>query len=283
METRANYVAVGGFVLFCAMALVVTLLWLAGAQYSHEYEYYQTTFHGAVTGLGKGTAVRYNGIDVGRIEDIAFDPSDPQAVVVTMQIQPGLRIRTDSVTSIEPQGLTGGSFVEISGGKKDSPLLVTGPGDRYPVIKSAPSALQKLVAGTPELLAKLNAVTDRLTVLLSDENQKHFAGTLANLDQTTAALAGSSGDIKTSLANLAVASKQLPETVATANESMKKVGKLADDADGFVRGDGLSQLAGLIADTRRTVSSLNRLTEQLDRQPTKLIFGDRRKGYTPHE
>src|SRR5512147_3043466 len=116
METRANYVAVGAFVLACILALVITLLWLAGFQYSHEYEYYRTNFHGAVTGLGKGTAVRYNGIDVGRVDDLAFDPNDPQVVIVTLQIQPGLGIRTDSVSSIEPQGLTGGSYVEISGG-----------------------------------------------------------------------------------------------------------------------------------------------------------------------
>lgn len=281
METKANYVAVGAFVLSCILALVITLLWLAGTQYSHEYEYYQTNFHGAVTGLGKGTAVRYNGIDVGRVDSLAFDPNDPQVVIATLQIQPGLGIRNDSVSSIEPQGLTGTSYVEISGGTKDAPLLTAAPGQTYPVIKTAPSALQQLTRGAPELLAKLNTIADRLTTLLSDENQRHLTATLANLDATTTALASRSGEIEASLDNLSVASKALPGTIASANESLVKVGKLADDADGFVRGDGLAQLAGLIGDTRRTVSNLNRLTEQLDRQPTKLIFGDRRKGYAP--
>lgn len=283
METRANYVAVGAFVLTCAMALVVTLLWLAGTQYSQEFDYYQTNFRGAVTGLGKGTAVRYNGIDVGRVTDLAFDANDPQVVVVTLQVQPGLGIRVDSVSSIEPQGLTGGSYVEISGGTKNAPLLTALPGQRYAVIKTAPSALQQLTRGVPELLAKLNTVADRLSVLLSDDNQKHVAATLNNLDQISTTLARSSDDYRNALANISAASDELPETVASAKESMKKIGRLADDADGFVRGDGLAQLSGLIADTRRTVSSLNRLTDQLDRQPTKLIFGDRRKGYTPHE
>jgi phospholipid/cholesterol/gamma-HCH transport system substrate-binding protein len=281
METKANYVAVGAFVVTCILALVITLLWLAGAQYSQEYDYYQTNFHGAVTGLGKGTAVRYNGIDVGRVDSLAFDPNDPQVVIVTLQIQPGLGIRTDSVSSIEPQGLTGGSYVEISGGTKDAPLLAAEPGQKFPVIKTAPSTLQQLTRGAPELLAKLNTIADRLTAVLSDENQQHLTNTLANLDKATAALAARSGDVDATLASLSAASKGLPETVANANQAMVKIQHVADDADGFVRGDGLAQLAGLISDTRRTVSSLNRLTEQLDRQPTKLIFGDRRKGYTP--
>ena len=34
-------------------------------------------------GLGKGTAVRYNGIDVGRVSQLDFDPDDPKRVIVT--------------------------------------------------------------------------------------------------------------------------------------------------------------------------------------------------------
>jgi phospholipid/cholesterol/gamma-HCH transport system substrate-binding protein len=44
METRANYVAVGAFVLACVIGLVVTILWLAGVLYSQEYAYFQTYF-----------------------------------------------------------------------------------------------------------------------------------------------------------------------------------------------------------------------------------------------
>src|SRR5476649_2539164 len=104
METKANYVAVGAFVMICVLGLVVTLLWLAGAQYSQEYAYFQTHFKGPVTGLGTGTIVRYNGIDVGRIKDLQFDPNDPQSVVVALQVRPNLNIREDSEASIESEG-----------------------------------------------------------------------------------------------------------------------------------------------------------------------------------
>src|ERR1700741_5396583 len=99
METKANYVAVGAFVLACVIGLVVTILWLAGAQYSQEYSYYQTFFKGPVTGLGKGTITRYNGIEVGRVTDLVFDPNAPQRVLVTMQVQPNLNFRGDSFAS----------------------------------------------------------------------------------------------------------------------------------------------------------------------------------------
>jgi len=281
METKANYVAVGAFVLACMLGLVITMLWLAGIQYSQEFAYYQTNFTGPVTGLGKGTTVRYNGIEVGRVDALRFDPNDPQVVIVTLQMQPHLGIRVDSVASIESQGLTGGSYVEITGGSKNAALLERQEGQRYAVIKSKPSTLQQLATGAPELLAKLNKAADRLNGVLTKENQEAFTHILANLDESTSMLARRSGDIDASIVNFSVASKALPHTVADADASVKKFGQLSSDTDDFVKGEGLAQLAQLLADTRKLVVSLTVLTNELNRQPTKVLFGDRRKGYTP--
>jgi len=281
METKANYVAVGAFVLACMLGLVITMLWLAGIQYSQEFAYYQTNFTGPVTGLGKGTTVRYNGIEVGRVDALRFDPNDPQVVIVTLQVQPHLGIRVDSVVSIESQGLTGGSYVEITGGSKNAALLERQEGQRYAVIKSKPSTLQQLATGAPELLAKLNKAADRLNGVLTKENQEAFTHILANLDESTSMLARRSGDIDASIVNFSVASKSLPRTVADADASVKKFGQLSSDTDDFVKGEGLAQLAQLLADTRKLVVSLTVLTNELNRQPTKVLFGDRRKGYTP--
>ena len=76
---------------------------------------------------------------MGRITDLQFDPNDPQSVIVTLQVQPNLNIREDSVASIESQGLTGGTYVEISGGTAKSPLLVAKAGQQYPVIRTKQS------------------------------------------------------------------------------------------------------------------------------------------------
>jgi phospholipid/cholesterol/gamma-HCH transport system substrate-binding protein len=281
METKANYVAVGAFVMICILGLVVTLLWLAGVQYSQEFTYYQTSFKGPVTGLGKGTTVRYNGIDTGHVTDLEFDPNDPQMVIATMQIKPGLSIREDSEASIESEGLTGGSYVEISGGTKNSPLLQAPEGGGYPRIKSKPSSLQQLFQSAPELMAKLNVTADRVNELLNDKNRQAFSDILANVNKTTGALARRSGDIDTMLANFSRASKRLDPVLADTDVTVKKVGKLTVDMDEFVNGEGRSQLSTLLTETRGLVESLTRLSNELDRQPTKLLFGDRRKGYTP--
>lgn len=288
METNANYVAVGAFVLACVIGLVVTILWLAGVQYSQEYAYYQAFFKGPVTGLGKGTITRYNGIEVGRITTLEFDPSDPQRVIVTMQVQPNLNIRDDSVASIESQGLTGGSYVEISGGTASAPLLVAHGDQPYPVIKTKQSTFAQLEQSAPEVVAKLDIAASRINDLLNDNNRRAIAHVLANLDETTEVIARRSADIDATIANanktmanLDQASRDIRPTLDHVDLTVEKYGKVADDADAFINGDGLAQLSDLIGEARRLVGSLDQLSDQLNRQPTKLLFGDRRKGYEP--
>ena len=289
METRANYVAVGAFVLACVIGLVVTIMWLAGAQYSQEYSYYQTYFKGPVTGLGKGTITRYNGIDVGHVTDLKFNPDDPQSVIVTLQVQPNLNIREDSQASIESQGLTGGTYVEIGGGTAKSPILTAKDGQEYPIIRAKQSTLQQLEQSAPEVVAKLNVAVTRLNDLLNDKNRKAVTDVLANLDQTTTTLARNSTQIdatiknaNTAMANLRDTSASLKPTLEHADATFTKFSKTADDADAFIKGDGLAQLSDLIGDMRRLVASLTKFSDQLNRDPTKLLFGDRRKGYDPN-
>jgi phospholipid/cholesterol/gamma-HCH transport system substrate-binding protein len=290
METKANYVAVGAFVLACMLALVVTVLWLAGVQYSQEYVFYQTKFTGSVTGLGKGTVVRYNGIEVGRVENLDFAPNDPSSVIATLQVRPDLSIYNDATASIASQGLTGGSYVEIIGGKKrdDASKLPKSSSKPYPEIKSVPSTWALIQETAPQVVDKVNKIADKLNLLLDDKNRASFAHILANLDTLTSTLAARSGEIDATLRNtseatrnLATASRQLGPALAQANVTLGKLDKLATDADAVVTGDGIAQLSSLIADARRLVTSLTKLSDELNREPTRVIFGDRRKGYEP--
>ena len=270
METKANYVAVGAFVLACILGLVIALLWLVGAQYSQEFAYYDTHFTGAVTGLSKGTAVRYNGIEVGRVGDLQFDPNDPRVVIATLQVDPKLKLHEDSVASIESQGLAGGSYVEIAGGTQNSPILKARPGEKHPVLKSKPSSLEALFQGTPELIARLNVLSARLNDLVNDQNRAAISGILANLSTTTAVFSKRSAEIDSMLVNLSAASKNV-------DSAARHLDQLSVDTDHMITGGGPQ----LIAETRGLIASLTRLSNKLERDPSKIIFSNQHEGYKP--
>jgi phospholipid/cholesterol/gamma-HCH transport system substrate-binding protein len=309
METRANYVIVGAFVLICIIGLFIAVLWVAGSQFREEYTYYRTYFTGAVTGLGKGTVVRYNGIDVGHVYDVAIDDADPKRVIVTLQNDPKVKIHVDSVATLESQGLTGATYVEIEGGTATSPLLTAEPGQPYPVIPSKPSTLQLLAQSGPEMVQELKLAGQRFGDLFNDQNRKALADTLEHLNATTAEIDSHAEDLGKTLTNLRTSTETLNRTLLsadraintadrslqsidhaadsiqtasdTANVTVQKVGHLADDADKVVNGQGITQFTLLMAQTRALVASITRLSNDLEREPTKLLFGDQRQGYTP--
>jgi phospholipid/cholesterol/gamma-HCH transport system substrate-binding protein len=203
-------------------------------------------------------------------------------------VQPNLNIREDSVASIDSQGLTGGSFVEITGGTAKSSLLVAKEGERYPVIRTKQSTFAQLQQSAPELVAKLNTAASRLNDVLNDDNRRAIAHVLANLDETTQVIARRSADIDATIAHANEAMAKLDDTanglkptIQQVDLTVRKYGKVADDADAFINGDGLAQVSDLIGELRRLVGGLTEFSDQLNHTPTKLLFGDRHKGYEP--
>jgi phospholipid/cholesterol/gamma-HCH transport system substrate-binding protein len=138
------------------------------------------------------------------------------------------------------------------------------------------------------VVAKLSVAASRLNDLLNDNNRRSIAHVLANLEETTQVIARRNADIDAAIghankamANLDTASGSLKPAIEQVDLTLRKYGKVADDADAFINGDGLAQLSDLIGESRRLVSNLNEFSGQLNRQPTTLLFGDRRKGYEP--
>jgi len=312
METKANYVAVGAFVLGIMIVLFVSVLWVARVQFRDEFKRYETFVHGPVTGLGVGAIVRLNGIDVGRVEDIAFDPDNSLQVQVGLKIKEGTPIKTDSMVSMETQGLTGVSYVEISGGNQNSPPLEPKPGHKVPIIQSKPSALQQVFESAPELLTHFVAIADRLALLLDDKNLTSLSDTLSNVSQITGAVASSQDDLKAILGNGAKATANLDQTLtefratvakydgiadhanqalASANDTVKKLDQLSSTLTGLVNDSrpqvrdfttvGLPQLTQLLSEMRTLVASLTKVSTELERDPQRFIFGDRREGFNP--
>jgi phospholipid/cholesterol/gamma-HCH transport system substrate-binding protein len=312
MEARAGYVAVGAFVLAVLGGILVATLWLARVQFETQYQYFETHVAGVSGGLGTGALVRLNGIEVGRVARIDLDPKDPKLVTLLLQVRDTIEIRADSVASVETQGLTGVSYVEISGGTLGSPVLTTSAGQAYPQIASRPSLLQEVFDNAPELVTRLLVIADRVESVLDDRNRAAIAQTLDNIRDTTAVfdrrskdidqlivdsgetmhnLADASATLKTALANLDRASGNADRLIATANTTFEHATKLASDLDAVVQAsrpglhdlttNGTAQLDELLSDARRLLASLNRVSTGLERDPSRLLLGDRHEGYQP--
>jgi phospholipid/cholesterol/gamma-HCH transport system substrate-binding protein len=272
----------------------------------------EDTVRHSVNGLDAGAPVRLNGINVGRVANIQQNLENPQEVRLLLQIQQDAIIRADSVASLEMQGLTGGWYVEISGGTLASPRLTATAGGRYPTIASRPSSMDALFNNAPELMKHLNVIADRLEAVLDDRNRRAISETLANVSDLTTRLDQRSQDLDrlladggTSLQNLARASATLnvllehfqgraadvDRLIASANLTLAQATSLARNLNDVVRTSrpGLHELTttvparldALLMMANRLTASLDRVSAELERNPSSILFGARQDGYKP--
>ena len=251
METRANYMLVGGFVLLLAAGLAAFVLWFAKLQFDTEFARYDIRFTGTVTGLNEGSPVRYSGVRVGAVTDIRLDHDDPSQVVVTIEVESTTPVRQDTHASLEIEGLTGARYVLLTGGSPDSQPLAAGPGRDYATIPSESSGLQQVLEGAPELLASANLLLAQANAFLSPTNRENLEVTLANLRTLSGALAERGDDI-------GVLIEETGQTMATLNRTsghfeslINQVrddsARLADRAD-----DAVAAVEGLAASLDRS-------------------------------
>src|SRR5215813_11509676 len=165
METRASYIAVGSFVLALFVGLLGFVVWIGKFQGQVELARYDILFAGSVTGLQVDGTVRYRGIPVGRIADIKIDPRNIATIRVTIEIKADTPVRTDTVASIELQGITGVTYILLKGGTQESAALPVTMEAPYPVIKTVPSGIERLFESAPDLLSKATVLVDRVTLL----------------------------------------------------------------------------------------------------------------------
>lgn len=312
METRAHYAAVGAFVLAMITLAFATVLWLARSELTTQYAYYNIYFSGPVTGLRNGAVVEYNGVPVGKADDVRIDPDNVALIRVTIEIDQKVAIKTDARASVETNILSGVSFIQIVGGTQEAELLRPQGNQRYPVIESTPSRLASVAAAGPQLVNKLNETADRLNDLLDEKNRRALTESLDNLRVFTAGLAERSNDLAeiSANANAAIVATStllgnidrsysapdgIGERLATAIADFDRVARnLADtnrqlqlalqDVRPGLRSfsqQTLTDVGSLVAEARQLISGLSRLASGIERDPSSLLLGDRREGYRP--
>ena len=303
MEKNANYALVGLSTLILTVALMVFVVWLARLRINAEYDLYDIVFAGPVRGLSEGGEVHFNGIKVGEVTKIALDKTNPQNVIARVRMTQDVPVRVDSYATLEPQGITGLNYIQISAGTPAKPLLQdvacknVGIGRQcIPVMKSQRSAISDLLEGGGTVLTSTIEALHRVNQVLSDENIKTFTAALSDaqsvtaelrerksiiadaqsaiqhLDEATGAIADLSrtanglvgGDGKRMVKNLADAAVEAKSAAADARAMVSRLqGPTSDFAT-----NGLPQITAAVIQLQTAAESLDRLVSEVESSPT---------------
>jgi len=201
METRANYVAVGFFTLVVLLASFGFIYWVSEYDQGATLRPVTVRIEGAVTGLAPGSEVHFNGIKVGKVDRLIFDPKDPRVVYAYSQIDDTTPVRTDTKAVIGSQGLTGIAYISLEGGSPDAASLfdAAGPGTA-PIINAQPSAVQDILETVRDVAVKANKALESVQEFV-EENRQPVSNAVRNVEKFTQALEKNSEGVDKFLAS----------------------------------------------------------------------------------
>ncbi|MGI9336278.1 MAG: MlaD family protein, partial [Gammaproteobacteria bacterium] len=185
----------------------------------------------------------------------------------TVELGAETPIRVGDEASLQFQGITGVSFVEIEGARADNAPLVAREGQPRPVIPSKPSAIEQLFTSAPDLLARAVVVLERFSALLNADNRRRVSNVLADLESVSGTLASRKENIGRIIDSIDSLGTELQSTVAAARSMAEHMDGLITEAsdtlrdtDKLVEGD----LRAMIKDIRATAKDLRTAANSAD-------------------
>lgn len=312
METRAHHVLIGLVTVLVVAGAMLFGLWLTKSSVDTAFKDYEVVFNEAVSGLSRGSPVQYNGIKVGDVSSLRLDPKDPRRVLARVRLSGDTPVKEDTQAKLTLAGVTGNSFIQLSGGTPQSPEL-KGKDGKLPVIVASPSPISRLLNDSSDLVTNINLLLHNANQMFSEGNIERLSNTLANLEQTTGAFANQKGGISAAIEQLAQVGKQANATLAetqalmrnangllgnqgkqaigSAEQAMQALAESAATLNSLLQDNrqsiddgaqGLNQLSPAIRELRETLNALKGISRRLEADPSGYLLGrDNNKEFQP--
>ncbi|MDP1522134.1 MAG: MlaD family protein [Methylotenera sp.] len=299
MENRAYAIAVGIFTLVLGIGLVFAYWWISGSQQARTA--YTVSSQLPVTGLSPEAAVKFRGVDVGKVIDISIDPSSQTTVMINIAVAQNLKLTSEAYAELRRQGLTGLAYIDLN---DESINLTALPASS--IIPLRPTLVDELMSKGPELTAQLETLLRNSSQFTASANQfltkidiQKLNNTIANFEKASekALPAIDSATNMFNNANKMVSDKnqvQLAQTLETMQQTFDATKPLIDElsltakkfhhtTDQFeistnqvantLSNETLPQLHALTQNMNRSTIRFNQLIDVLQDNPQSILFG----------
>lgn len=304
METRAHHVLIGLFTLATAAGALLFALWMSYAASEHNYQPYRILFERSVSGLSEGSKVQYNGIEVGDVTELILNPNDPRQVIANIRVYDDAPIKTDTRARLAFASITGSMSVQLYGGTPESSRLIDQTNDEAPFIQADPSPIATLFEEGEEMIENINSILHSVNELFDDNNRQQAGNILTNIAQITEMIAAQQEALEENMTLFGDASRQATATLASIDElsheatqllredgrivmqsaanasrdvarAAQRIEQLVETNAGAVEGSlqGAQDIAPALSSLRSTLSTLDRITRQLEESPTDFFLG----------
>lgn len=265
MVSKATKVRLGVFLAVGSILILVFAAAVAGNRLTQKWDTYYIVFEDyPVSGLQVGGTVNYQGIKVGRVEDIKIDPDDVLKVRVTINIEPGTPIKENTEAVLSLVGITGLKAVEIRGGTNEARTI--SPGSN---IKAGSTMIDDISERAISIAEKIDAIAQNINEITSEQNRENIAKILdetgAILEITRNKLSGTLDSFNLIANNTANLTEDLSRNLDSITQTLNN--SIEDISDSSV--ESINQIAETLNDelvliTRNLNKTVGDITDQTE-------------------
>ncbi len=299
MSTRSSNFSIGLFVIIGSLICAGIIIWIGAAGIFMKGSLYTTYFDESVQGLQVDSAIKYRGVEIGKVQSIKVAP-DYRLIEVVMKIDIESDLQKQTVATLKTTGITGIVFIELdqlkSGDLSNSPKINFK--SSYPVIPSRRSEISRFVADTGVIMQNIkdidlkgisNQLKNTTKAIENFVEGKRINNIMTNIESTSANLNQTISRINKTFTEGKL-DRAANETMGILSDARKLIGqakneigalKLQEKADRTdVLLKDIDKKAKVITDElqdtsehlRVTSENLQKLSDNLTRNPSELIF-----------
>lgn len=217
--SRAQSARLGVFVAAGTLLLAGFLFVSLGVKFSQKTKKYYAYFVGeSMSGLEQSATVKYTGVPIGKVEKIAYLPTDISKVKVTLSVQDDFPMKDGMYATTGMLGITGLKYVEIMGGTNGAPLLKAGA-----EIPTRVSAFASISGKAEVIVAKIELLLNNINSLSNPDSLKSLRVMLDNIAAITTDARSISSGIRPRVDSL----------TETATSLLVKIDNIAEDIQSF--------------------------------------------------
>jgi phospholipid/cholesterol/gamma-HCH transport system substrate-binding protein len=250
MATPARLAGVGVFVLGGLVLFALGLFMIGDRQMAFARKFTVYTEFTKITGLQPGAVVRILGAKAGSISQILPPATPSEKFRVRLEIAESLHalVRTDSIATIETEGLVGGSYLGIGSGTDAAPPV----GPDATIGSKEPFEISDLMQQMGDTITKVNQTIDEMKGDVSNAVVA-VADTMGNAN---ALITDVSDDVKKMAASGARISDDASHISAGIRSGKGVIGKLMTDDELYTRATAIARQTEEAAAGARDVVAL---------------------------
>jgi len=217
MENKAHAMAAGAFVLLLSALLILLAYWLG--RDNAQLRVFELSSPDAVTGLQPQASVRYKGVNVGRVIDIALDPQKRGNVLVRITVNDSAPITASTFATLGFQGLTGLAFIQLDDSGESSqvlPLATSSSSQRIPLRRGL---MAQLGEQGSHILGQLDQASTRLNQVLTPENQVALLEAIHSIGKAASRLDSLGQDAQRTMGSMRDSAERLGRSAESVNVS----------------------------------------------------------------